>query len=154
MTGLSPHTTMTGGTESRSTEDVVATTLSLLKDRRDAVQAKPGSHEHINRRVSFQRDVIRALQGSLLPADHRRVLMTRADELGMRPFEATLMIAMAQDRARHEPGPMHAEPLTRTGRERPFVGSETKPRTSMRQLSTAICTGVLLASTLIALLTI
>ncbi|MDG1899055.1 MAG: hypothetical protein P8I74_04245 [Phycisphaerales bacterium] len=154
MTGLSPHTTMTGGTESRSTEDVVATTLSLLKDRRDAVQAKPGSHEHVNRRVSFQRDVIRALQGSLLPADHRRVLMTRADELGMRPFEATLMIAMAQDRARHKLPPLRADPLARPATERPVVGSRTRPRSSVMRMSTAVCTGVLLASTLIVLLTL
>ena len=80
--------------------------------------------------------------------------MSRADELGMRPFEATLMIAMAQDRARNELPPMHTDPLTRSGREHPFVGSGTRPRTSMRQVSTAICTGVLLAATLIVLLTI
>ena len=109
MTGLSTHTKMTGGAESRGTEDVVERTLSLLKHRRDAVHVKPGSREHVNRRVRFQMDVTRVLQGSLLPADHRRVLMSRADELGMRPFEATLMIAMAQDRARNDIKPMHAD---------------------------------------------
>jgi hypothetical protein len=145
---------MTGGSESRGTKDVVETTLSLLKNRRGAVHAKPGAHENMNRRARFQRDVTQALQGSLLPADHRRVLMSRADELGMRPFEATLMIAMAQDRARHELPPMHADQPAGPGRERPFVGSGTRTRTSMRQLSTAICTGALLASTLIVLLTL
>jgi hypothetical protein len=145
---------MTGGSESRNTEDVVATTLSLLKNRRDAVHASPAVHENMNRRVRFQRDVTLALQGSLLPADHRRVLMSRADELGMRPFEATLMIAMAQDRARHELPPMRADPLARPATERPVAGSRTRPRSSARQMSTAVCTGVLLASTLIVLLTL
>lgn len=154
MNGLSPHTTMTEGSESRSTKDVVETALSLLKNRREAVHAKPGSQENMIRRACFQKDVASALQGSLLPADQRRVLMSRADELGMRPFEATLMIAMAQDRARNELPPVHVDSSAGPGRARPFADSGTMPRTSMRQVSTAICTGALLASTLIVLLTL
>jgi len=98
MSGLSPHTTMTEGSESRSTKDVVETALSLLKNRREAVHAKPGSQENTIQRACFQKDVTSALQGSLLPADQRRVLMSRADELGMRPFEATLMIGRPRAR--------------------------------------------------------
>ena len=145
---------MTEGSESRSTNDVVETALSLLKNRREAVHAKPGSQENMIRRACFQKDVASALQGSLLPADQRRVLMSRADELGMRPFEATLMIAMAQDRVRNGLPPMHVDPSAGPGRARPFAGSGTVPRTSMRRMSTAICTGALLASTLIVLLTL
>jgi len=40
------------------------------------------------------------LQGSMLTADRRQRLMNSAKKLGMRPFEANLVIAIVQDRAR------------------------------------------------------
>lgn len=151
MTGLSPHPMMTGDTERRHAEEVIDTTLSLLKNRRHLVRAETPSHAGTSRRFRFQTAVTRTLQGSLLPADQRRALMAHANELGMRPFEATLMIAMAQDRARNQLPPLHADPFLRDEEERPVRRSRRLRARSIARASTAVCTGVFLASTLIVL---
>ena len=41
-----------------------------------------------------------ALEGEILRPDRRRALVTRAQHLGVRPFDANLVFALVQDRAR------------------------------------------------------
>ena len=45
-------------------------------------------------------EISQNLEGSILTADRRRAVLIRAESLGIRPFDASLLIAVAQDRAR------------------------------------------------------
>ena len=151
MTGSSTHSMMPGETIDRDGDQVIERTLELLKNRRELIHASSTPSEESGRRDGFQRAVTRTLQGSLLPAESRRELMSHANELGMRPFEATLIIAMAQDRARHGLSPLESDPFMH-GSGDPHHTPAPRGLPSISQLSTAICTGVFLASTLIVLL--
>ncbi|MBB47343.1 MAG: hypothetical protein CMJ33_02080 [Phycisphaerae bacterium] len=155
MTGPSTHSMMPTETLERDGGQVIERALELLKNRRALIHAPacPSARpaEGIGRRGRFQRAVTQSLQGSLLSVEARRELMSHANELGMRPFEATLMIAMAQDRARHGLAPLETDPLKHEppeSRRRPVPTG----RPSRSHMSTAICTGVFLASTLIVLM--
>ena len=151
MTGPSTHSMMPLEIDDRDGDHIIERTLELLKNRRHLIHATPSPIEKAGARGRFQQAVVRTLQGSLLSVEARRELMSHANELGMRPFEATLLIAMAQDRARHGLPPLEADPLKHEPPEsRPQ--SVTQGRQSRSQLSTAICTGVFLASTLIVLM--
>ncbi len=48
----------------------------------------------------FAGHVLKALEGSILPPHRRRELLHRAHQLGVRDFDANLVIAVVQDRAR------------------------------------------------------
>lgn len=48
------------------------------------------------------------LQGSTLTAERRQRVMRTAQQLGVRPFDASLIIAIVQDRARQGRGPADA----------------------------------------------
>ncbi|MCH2161303.1 MAG: hypothetical protein MK085_05470 [Phycisphaerales bacterium] len=45
-------------------------------------------------------ETAQALEGEILRPDRRRALVTRAQRLGVRPFDANLVFALVQDRAR------------------------------------------------------
>ncbi len=152
MPGLNSHPIMNGTAAREDAGDIVERTLALLENRRGMVDAKSPSDVDVSRNRLFQNEVRRTLQGSILPADQRRTLMTLAEELGLRPFEATLMIAMAQDRARHEaPGFRRWHPI-KSDREKKSIEERPSRWPSAVHLSTAVCTGVLLGSALILLL--
>jgi hypothetical protein len=146
---------MTTDADRTGHDDVIETMLGMLEDRRETLQTKDRAirgktPDRPTPRRHFQLETARTLQGSLLPLEKRRALMTRAEELGLRPFEATLMIAMAQDEARN--GFQTAEDDLATEATRTGAPLNTPPRRSpsLTHVSTAVCTGVLLASTLIA----
>lgn len=45
-------------------------------------------------------ETAKALEGEILRPEHRKALATRAHHLGVRPFDANLVFALVQDRAR------------------------------------------------------
>ena len=153
MTGLNIHPIMTRADGRERHDDVVETTLSLLQDRRRLIHAKARVNQGSTQRMHFQMEVARMLEGSLLPADQRRTLMTLAGELGLRTFEATLMIAMAQDRARNDLPPVEEQAFAHSFSRSIDAGAHSKRSPLVVHFSTAVCTGVLLASTLIVLMT-
>ena len=77
-------------------------------------------------RLVFAIDVAKALQGgraAILTPERRRDLVAGAESMGMRPFDANLVIAMVQHAAREGedaagPGAMGALPLIRGGERR------------------------------------
>lgn len=64
------------------------------------------------------------LQGAALPADRRRRLLSLAHRLGLRPFDANLVIAIVQDQAR---GGSEAGPLAERLRIVPSPGRVADP---------------------------
>ena len=149
MTGLNTTPIMHEKTAAQDAEDILQQTLSLLRDRRQTVSQDVRETGIQSRSHRFQSAVSRTLQGSILPADQRRILMNHARELGLRPFEATLMIALAQDRARNAPHPIEGDLLA--NQDDGHEHARTMQRPSLR-LSTAVVTGVLLGSALILLM--
>lgn len=110
MTTSNAHST----TECTRHEQLVAGTLALLPARRKGLE-----HLRANRtrtRLKQTRTYLppadeashrelltvigEALEGSLVSADSRASILSEARKLGVRPFDASLMIALAQDRAR------------------------------------------------------
>ena len=85
MPGLNSHPIMTGTAARKDAGDIVERTLALLEKRRGMVDAKSRSDVDVSRKRLFQIEVRRTLQGSILPADQRRTLMTLAEELGRVP---------------------------------------------------------------------
>jgi hypothetical protein len=159
MTGMNTHPIMTMDTAPTGHDDVIVTMLGMLEDRRETLQSKDRAirermPEQPTPRRRFQLETARTLQGSLLPLERRRALMTLAEEIGLRPFEATLMIAMAQDQVRNGFDPLaDVSDIELARRGMPFA---TRPRRSpsMMYVSTAVCTGMVLASTLILWLSV
>lgn len=77
----------------------------LLKARRNvalenrlAAETPQLTHEHPQ--WLFAGHVLNALDGTILPPQRRRVLLEKARQLGVRDFDANLVIAVVQDRAR------------------------------------------------------
>jgi len=87
-------------------DDKVLTTWAQERQARDAVRAE-------NRRAALERDldptdprwvlaarVRSSLQGSTLTPERRARLHREAKQMGIRPFDATMIMAIVQDRAR------------------------------------------------------
>lgn len=103
-------------TSARSShERLVAGTLALLPARREGLEHLRSKHPRTRSpeesatyvtpadQPSHQELLAvigEALEGSLVSAESRTRIMAGARELGVRPFDASLMIALAQDRAR------------------------------------------------------
>ena len=93
-------------------ERLVAGTLALLPARREGlehVRTRPAKRPVRNDYVppadaSTHRQLVieidDAHEGALISAQSRARIMSCAQKLGVRPFDASLMIALAQDRAR------------------------------------------------------
>lgn len=84
------------------------------------------------------------LQGPALSPDRRRELLDFAHDLGMRPFDANLVIAIVQDQARQD-GAQAAPPTPITHRLQ-IVGAPTThpaPERTARHAGLALVTSVL-----------
>ena len=93
-------------------EDLCARTLDLLPTRRaqlreaiDAItEENNASANHgplpTDPNVLLLSEIARQIQGTMLSANGRRIVLARAEQLGIRAFDASLLIAVAQDRAR------------------------------------------------------
>ena len=96
-------------------EALVERTLALLPQRRDGggetAHAPPPDHQadSVDRFIppasqaayqSLLDRIDHLREGALIGSDARAQIMHDADALGIRPFEASMMIALAQDRAR------------------------------------------------------
>lgn len=82
---------------------IVDRTLELLPSRRASLReaiAAENRASATNPNVLLGSEISRRLEGSILPADARRAVLRRAEALGIRQFDASLLIAVAQDRAR------------------------------------------------------
>lgn len=97
----------------------------LAARRARAVEAEnraAASLSEIDARAIFAADVAEQLQGgyvALLTPDRRKGLMSRAAGLGLRPFDANLIIAIVQDRARGGELESHPRHDARLGMIRP-----------------------------------
>lgn len=117
-----------------------ATSLSADHDRMGnrirAVEAENREASELSiedARVIFAEEVGAQLQGgmvALLTPERRQRLMSRAGGLGLRPFDANLIIAIMQDRARGGEFDTDARRDARLGLIRPAdeIGSEAEPR--------------------------
>ena len=84
-------------------ESLVERTLCLLSGRRALVVAPPrGSRQPTNPspHQALLEVIERVREGALVSADARARVMHAADELGIRAFDASMMIALTQDRVR------------------------------------------------------
>ena len=97
-------------------DQLVAGTLALLPERRRGLKrprpVDPSRVRRANRASAYvppadatQHQALlevigKSLEGALISADSRARIMESARRLGVRSFDATLMIALAQDRAR------------------------------------------------------
>ncbi|MSR40458.1 MAG: hypothetical protein EXS10_00935 [Phycisphaerales bacterium] len=84
----------------------------------------------------FAKETARVLAGAVLPHDRREGLMLLAQRLGLRPFDANLIVAVVQDRARR------GEPLEHTTTTLAMIPNASPPRESFARLMT---TAILLA---------
>lgn len=84
-------------------DSLVERTLALLPERRDPSsasarnfipQADPDAYRSLLDRIDEVRE------GAIVGSDARARIMHEATLLGIRPFDASMMIALAQDRAR------------------------------------------------------
>jgi len=93
-------------------EDLCARTLRLLPTKRaelheainEVARENSASAHHgptpTDPNVLLLAEINRQMEGSMLPATGRRRVLDRAKQLGIRAFDASLLIAVAQDRAR------------------------------------------------------
>ncbi len=88
------------------------------------------------------------LQDGPLTPESREELIKKATRLGLRPFDASLIIAIAQDQARHGRALEHAEPTLRLIRP-PHVTDTTWP--AFRRWSMAIVCASLASAALLML---
>ncbi len=77
----------------------------LLKARRNVALENRLAAEtpHLNQgrpQWLFAGHVLKALDGSILPPERRKELLEKSRQLGIRTFDANLVIAVVQDRAR------------------------------------------------------
>lgn len=90
------------------------------------------------------------LQGAALPADRRRRLLSLAHRLGLRPFDANLVIAIVQDQARCGPQAgslsdrLRIVPSPGGAADPAAAGEETDPAASQTPSRAAMALGVLL----------
>jgi len=101
------------------------------------------SHEDVRR--IFALEVASSLQGgraALLTPERRRRLLARAGQLGLRPFDASLVIAVTQDNARRGAHPSALRDDARLD----LVGAPEQPRDWRLAIAlTAVATATLLA---------
>ena len=89
------------------------------------------------------------LQDGPLTPETRDALIRKATRLGLRPFDASLIIAIAQDQARHGRALEHAEPTLRLIRP----PQRTEPSwPAVRRWSMAVACASLVSATLLILL--
>jgi hypothetical protein len=96
-----PNLRLVGGHDSRegrSWREIERARLQVIKENRIAAHA-PGLHPNDPRWVLAMQTQAR-LQGATLTPERRDKLMRNGRRLGLRPFEANLVIAIVQDQAR------------------------------------------------------
>jgi len=98
---------------------------------------------------------IRGDRTAILAPNDRAELLAAADSLGLRPFDAALLIAVVQDRVRRGEDPLDPRALPFTPGLRTTRGTDPAPLARAWALSLAtLALGSAIAATLIALLTI
>ena len=90
-------------------------------------------------------ETAQALEGDILRPELRRVLVERAEDMGVRSFDANLVFALVQDRARRgEPLDSMAQPLSLLAKPRPRPTIDLVPLLSLAT-ATGLAVGTVIA---------
>ncbi len=89
------------------------------------------------------------LEGAMLPPERRLRLLSLARKLGVRPFDANVIIAMAQDRARRGEGVLGMAALFESTSSRERMDAGDANRLTLIQIALALAVGLIGATLLI-----
>jgi hypothetical protein len=131
--------------------NITAANAQLLRARRVARENAAASDLSVDdARWIFSQETARRLEGdrqAILRPQRRRDLHALATQAGLRPFDANLVIAIVQDAARNETGPLSPAVSSRLSLVRT---PQPQARSVLAQMITATLLGLIGTATLIA----